>query len=145
MFNSLYRGLAAAANRELAAAAHMARLNQRRAMASMAKQKEEDMKNWSCDEVSWYAQTVISSKVFIDAFKAEELDGENLLDLPQNQMLVNDLVSAGLKRADVRKLAGAVRKLVAPGVSPRHSSPCLPTLPPPPRCTWIAVNCPFNE
>ena len=134
MFNSLYRGLAAAANRELAAAAHMARLNQRRAMASMAKQKEEDMKNWSCDEVSWYAQTVISSKVFIDAFKAEELDGENLLDLPQNQMLVNDLVSAGLKRADVRKLAGAVRKLVAvaPGVSPR--CPLLPAcLPSPPR------------
>ena len=80
--------------------------------------KKEELKNWTCDEVSWYAQSVISSEVFIDAFKAEELDGESLLDLPQNQMLMDDLVSAGLKSAHVRKLAKAVRTLVAPRVSP---------------------------
>ena len=85
MFKSPNRGLAAAAHvarlnqrRAMAPMAKQkedetpARLNQRRAMASMAKQKEDEMTNWSCDEVSWCAQSVIPSKVFIHAFKAEE-------------------------------------------------------------------------
>jgi len=106
MFKSLNRGLAAAV--------HMARPNQWRAMASMAKQKEDEMKNWTRDKVSSYAQSVISSEVFIHAFKAEELDGESLLDLPQNQTLMDALVSAGGKRAHVNKLAKSVRERVAP-------------------------------
>ena len=130
MFKSLNRGLAAAV--------HMARPNQWRAMASMAKQKEDEMKNWTRDKVSSYAQSVISSEVFIHAFKAEELDGESLLDLPQNQTLMDALVSAGGKRAHVNKLAKSVRERVAPGGSPRH--PLLPAV----HCVSLYTDCLFH-
>ena len=94
--------------------------------------KKEELKNWTCDEVIEYARSIISAKhLDVDALKAAQLNGKSLLEMTKNQNLMDALIRDGLKPTVVHELAGAVRKLVAPGVSPRHSSPCLPTLPPP--------------
>ena len=87
--------------------------------------KEEEVKNWTRDEVIEYARSIISAETLnVDALKAAQLNGKNLLELTQNQRLIDGLIRDGLKRTVVHELAGAVRKLVAPGVSPCH--PLLP-------------------
>jgi hypothetical protein len=133
-------------------AVHAARLNRRatlfrqgaRTMASMLPQKEDELKNWTQHEVIEYARSIISAKQLdVDALKAATLDGASLLEMRQNQSFMDALIRDGLKPNVVHKLAGAVRKLVAPGVSPRY--PLLPArLPVLPPCTWIAVCCPFS-
>jgi hypothetical protein len=59
-------------------------------MASMLPQKEDELKNWTDDEVIEYARSIISAKhLDVDALKAAKLDGASLLEMRQNQSLMD--------------------------------------------------------
>ena len=123
MFNSLKRVLASAAHapRQRAMSAGVAAP----AKASTVSKEEEAVKSWTCYDVIEWASSIISADVLsVDSLKAAKLDGESLLEMRQNQSLVDALMSNGLEPTVAHQLAGAVRKLVAPGVSPRY--PLLP-------------------
>ena len=80
----------------------------------MPSPKEEEVKNWTCDEVIVYARSVISAEALINVALPYQLDGEILLEMRQNQSLVDAMMSDGMDSTVVYKLAGAVRKLVPP-------------------------------
>jgi len=95
---------------QLASSALHAALNRRatlvgraaRTMASMPSPKKEELKNWTCDEVIECASSIISAETLnVDALKAAQLNGKNLLELTQNQKLIDGLTRDGLNRTVV--------------------------------------------